>query len=78
MACLALKLTDVNSAAGDAGDGNDDESGNESSIRHVNRYGVGNINQPVSKPQNRSHYSYTPLHIAVENNHKVLMYNHEP
>ena len=37
----------------------------------MSQYGVGGINRPVYKPQNRYHHSYTPLHLAVEKEHIV-------
>ena len=44
---------------------------------NLSMYGVGGINRPVYKPQNRYHHSYTPLHIAVEKGHLVrwICYN---
>ena len=39
----------------------------------MDRYGVGGVNRPVSKPQNRSHYSYMPIHIAIENGHVAVV-----
>lgn len=53
--------------------GDDDEGGDGDGAAVVthDRYGLGGINRPVSKPQNRAHYSYMPLHLAVENGHRV-------
>ena len=53
-----------------AGENNDDD---DAAVfrQQANRYGVGGIDRLVAKPQNRYHYSYCPIHIAVENDHRV-------
>lgn len=46
--------------------GEDEEETNESS----NRWGMGGINRPLMRVQNR-YYSYCPIHIACEKGHLV-------
>ena len=38
----------------------------------VNKYGVGGINRPIAKPQNKL-CSYCPIHIAAHYGHTVSM-----
>ena len=72
-ACLSDN-EDAKSATTDGESADEEEGGGVSAVRqHVDRYGVGGINRPVAKPQNRSHYSYAPIHIAIQHGHKVHM-----
>jgi len=50
-------------------EGDEDEEEEVGPSASLSQYGVGGINRPVYKPQNRYHHSYTPLHIAVEKGH---------
>jgi hypothetical protein len=52
-------------------DGEEEEEAREELEK---KFGVGGVNRPVLKPQNRDWFSYCPLHLAVNRNH-IVRYN---
>ena len=66
------RVADAEEAAAGSGEGGEDGEDDGELVQQKNVYGVGGVNRPVTKPQNRKYYTHCPIHIAIQYGHKVL------